>query len=155
MAIEQVVKGTCFCGAVEVTTRGQPVAMGYCHCESCRHWSAGPVNAFTLWRPETVSVTGGAAQLGSYAKNPQSVRRFCRTCGGHVLTEHPTMGLTDVYSAAHSGRAPEDEGRASGAWRFGRDAAGVTRPGQSALGLPANRRHAFNRTVRRSRVVLP
>ena len=85
MAIEQVVKGTCFCGAVEVTTRGQPVAMGYCHCESCRHWSAGPVNAFTLWRPETVSVTRGAAQLGSYAKSPQSV--------------HPTMGLTDVYSA--------------------------------------------------------
>lgn len=31
--------------------------MGYCHCESCRHWSAGPVNAFTLWKPEALQIT--------------------------------------------------------------------------------------------------
>jgi hypothetical protein len=103
MATAKTLKGECFCGAVEVTTRGEPVAMGYCHCESCRHWSAGPVNAFTLWRPESVSITRGAGQLGSYAKTPQSVRRFCKTCGGHVMTEHPDMGLTDVYSAIISG----------------------------------------------------
>ncbi len=40
--------GTCFCGAVEVTVTGEPAAMGYCHCDSCRQWSAGPVNAFSL-----------------------------------------------------------------------------------------------------------
>ena len=34
--------------------------MGYCHCESCRHWSAGPVNAFSLWQPGAVTVTKGA-----------------------------------------------------------------------------------------------
>ncbi|HWD36542.1 MAG TPA: hypothetical protein VG840_10295, partial [Casimicrobiaceae bacterium] len=39
--------GRCFCGAVQFTATGEPAAMGYCHCESCRHWSAGPVNAFT------------------------------------------------------------------------------------------------------------
>jgi len=33
-------------GQVEVT--GSPEAMGYCHCGSCRSWSGGPVNAFTL-----------------------------------------------------------------------------------------------------------
>ena len=32
-------KGTCFCGAIEVTVNGAPAAMGYCHCDSCRHWS--------------------------------------------------------------------------------------------------------------------
>src|SRR5262249_32727059 len=37
-------KGSCFCGAVEMAVTGEPVAMGYCHCESCRKWSAGPVN---------------------------------------------------------------------------------------------------------------
>ena len=45
------------CGAVEVTATGEPAAMGYCHCESCRHWSAGPVNAFTLWPPANVKIT--------------------------------------------------------------------------------------------------
>ncbi|MCW8859619.1 MAG: GFA family protein, partial [Deltaproteobacteria bacterium] len=43
-------QGSCFCGAVEFTLTGQPEAMGYCHCDSCRHWSAGQVNAFTLWK---------------------------------------------------------------------------------------------------------
>src|SRR5229473_338409 len=52
--------GTCFCGTVEVEVTGAPEAMGYCHCRSCRSWSAGPVNAFTLWKPENVKVTKGA-----------------------------------------------------------------------------------------------
>jgi len=92
-------KGTCFCGAIEVKASGEPAAMGYCHCESCRHWSAGPVNAFTLWKPEAVTIAKGAEQLGSYAKTKQSIRKWCQQCGGHVLTEHPGLGLTDVYAA--------------------------------------------------------
>jgi hypothetical protein len=92
-------RGSCFCGAVEVEVTGAPAAMGYCHCESCRHWSAGPVNAFTLWAPEAVAITKGEDNLGTYNKTPQSYRKWCTTCGGHVVTEHPKMGLTDVYAA--------------------------------------------------------
>jgi hypothetical protein len=77
--------------------------MGYCHCGSCREWSAGPINAFTLWNPASIEVTQGADQLGSYAMTPQSVRRWCRACGGHVLTEHPAWNLTDVYAATIPG----------------------------------------------------
>lgn len=33
-------QGNCFCGAVQFTVSGEPVAMGYCHCQSCREWSA-------------------------------------------------------------------------------------------------------------------
>jgi hypothetical protein len=91
--------GSCFCGAVQLTVSGEPAAMGYCHCDSCRSWSAGPVNAFTLWKPEAVRITKGADLIGSYNKTPQSTRKWCKACGGHVLTEHPTMGLTDVYAA--------------------------------------------------------
>ena len=35
---------------------------------------------------------------GTFNKT-ESFRRWCKTCGGHVLTEHPGMGLTDVYAA--------------------------------------------------------
>ena len=56
-------KGECFCGAVHVEVSGEPEAMGYCHCRSCRSWSGGPVNAFTLWKPNAVRVTAGAEQL--------------------------------------------------------------------------------------------
>ena len=97
--------GKCFCGAVELTATGEPAAMGYCHCSSCREWSAGPVNAFTLWPRDQVRITKGAGNLASYAKSPQSERKWCKTCGGHVLTDHPSFGLTDVYAAVIPGLA--------------------------------------------------
>jgi len=91
--------GTCFCGAVEIAVTGAPEAMGYCHCSSCRSWSAAPVNAFTLWKPENVRVTKGAEFLGRFRKTEMSDRQFCTKCGGHLMTDHPTLGLTDVYAA--------------------------------------------------------
>jgi len=96
---EAIHHGRCLCGAVELKVHGEPEAMGYCHCESCRHWSAAPVNAFTLWKPDAVEIVRGADALGGYCKTPQSHRRWCTACGGHVLTEHPEMGLVDVYAA--------------------------------------------------------
>jgi len=91
-------KGSCFCGTVQFTVSGEPAGMGYCHCHSCRHWSASPVNAFTLWKPDAVKVTQGAEHVGTYNKTPKSYRKWCRKCGGHVFTDHPGMGLIDVYA---------------------------------------------------------
>lgn len=96
-------QGSCFCGAVQFTVSGAPVAMGYCHCESCRHWSASPVNAFSLWQPDSVKITQGADNIGSYHKTTQSYRKWCKTCGGHIFSEHPGMGLTDVYAGVLPG----------------------------------------------------
>ena len=92
-------KGSCFCGAVQFTVTGEPAAMGYCHCESCRTWSAGPVNAFTLWKPEQVKVTQGEDQIGEYNANERSYRQWCKSCGGHLFAEHPHWNLVDVFAA--------------------------------------------------------
>jgi len=93
-------KGKCFCGAVQFEVTGEAAAMGYCHCESCRSWSAGPVNAFTLWKPESLKVTKGAELIGTFNKTPGSSRKWCRTCGGHLFTDHPGFGLIDIYAAS-------------------------------------------------------
>ena len=98
-ATENIYEGQCYCGAVKITVTGEAAGAGYCHCANCRSWSAGPVNAFTLWKPESVRVTQGAEQIGTYNKTPQSYRKWCRTCGGHLFTEHPGMELIDVYAA--------------------------------------------------------
>ena len=92
-------KGNCFCGAVEVTVTGEPVAAGYCHCASCRSWSAAPVNAFSLWKPEAVKITQGESNVSAYHKTEKSHRKFCKICGGHLLTDHPLWGVVDVYAA--------------------------------------------------------
>jgi hypothetical protein len=103
MSTENEYEGRCFCGAVEVRVTGQPAAAGYCHCTSCREWSAGPVNAFTLWPPTAVAVTRGADLVGSFQKTERSIRKWCMKCGGHLFTEHPLWGVIDVYASTIPG----------------------------------------------------
>jgi hypothetical protein len=57
------------------------------------------VNAFTLWQPDALQVTKGAEHIGTYNKTPNSYRKWCKLCGGHIFTDHPPMGLVDVYAA--------------------------------------------------------
>ena len=92
-------EGSCFCGAVQLEASGAPEAMGYCHCRSCRSWSGGPVNAFSLWKPEQVRVTAGAEHQAIFEKTDMSQRQFCTKCGGHVMNNHPGLGLVDVFAA--------------------------------------------------------
>jgi hypothetical protein len=92
-------QGACFCGAIQIQAQGEPAAMGYCHCDSCRSWSAGPVNAFSLWQPDAVKVMAGGEHLATFSKTPFSERQYCSKCGGHVMTNHPPIGLIDVYAA--------------------------------------------------------
>ena len=86
-------RGECFCGAVRIEVAGEPEGMGYRHCASCRSWSAAPVNAFTLWKPEAVRITQGSEKIGMFQKTPLGQRQYCRACGGHLLTNHPFLGL--------------------------------------------------------------
>jgi hypothetical protein len=95
--------GACFCGTVKIEASGEPQAMGYCHCRSCRSWSGGPVNAFSLWTPDAVKVTAGAEQVATYQKTELSQRQYCAKCGGHLMTNHPTLGLVDVFAATLPG----------------------------------------------------
>jgi hypothetical protein len=85
-------QGKCFCGSAGSPLPGT-AAMGYCHCSSCREWSAGPVNAFTLWPPEALKITKGAENIGVHHRTDRSLRKWCKTCGGHLFTDHPQLEL--------------------------------------------------------------
>jgi hypothetical protein len=93
-------KGRCFCGAVEIAVTGAPEEMGFCHCGSCRSYTGAPLVAFVLFKAENVKVTKGAEAIGRFRKSDMSERQFCTRCGGHLMTDHPTLGFTDVYAAA-------------------------------------------------------
>ena len=95
--------GGCFCGRVRFEVSGRPAVTGYCHCEDCQKWSASPVNAFSLWPAAQVRITAGESELAVFNKTESSYRKFCRICGGHVMTDHPGMGLVDVYASLIEG----------------------------------------------------
>ncbi len=91
--------GECFCGAVQIEVTGEPEVMGYCHCRSCRSWSGGPVNAFSLWKPDAVRITAGAENIATFQKTPLSQRQYCKLCGGHLMANHPPLKMVDVFAA--------------------------------------------------------
>jgi hypothetical protein len=91
--------GRCFCGKVEVKASGDPLLMGFCHCSSCREWSGAPVNAFSLWQRDQVQVTKGADQVATFNRTEHSFRKWCKACGGHLLSEHPNVGVVDLCAA--------------------------------------------------------
>jgi hypothetical protein len=39
------------------------------------------------------------ARRGGDRHLQKSHRKWCKICGGHLFTEHPAWGLTDVYAA--------------------------------------------------------
>lgn len=43
-------------------------------------------------------VTQGAEQVATFHQTPRSFRKWCRQCGGHLMTEHPEWGLVDVFA---------------------------------------------------------
>lgn len=98
-------RGQCFCGAVGIEAVGTPLEMGYCHCNSCRAYSGAPFVAYALWQAKQVRISRGAALVGRFNKTGMSERHFCTRCGGHLLSRHPTLGLTDVCAAALPGIA--------------------------------------------------
>ena len=57
------------------------------------------MNAFSLWSPDQVTVTKGGHLIQTFNKTAGSSRKWCKNCGGHIMTDHPTLGLVDVYSA--------------------------------------------------------
>ena len=59
-----------------------------------------PVSAFTLWKPDQVKITKGEEFLGKFKSSEISDRRYCTKCGGHVMVDHPTLGLVDVRVGA-------------------------------------------------------
>jgi hypothetical protein len=98
-------KGTCFCGAVAFEATGAPVFMGYCHCTDCRTWLGAPVNGFAMWAPPNVRITKGAEHVGSFNKTEKAYRKFCKTCGGAVMTELRGFGLVELFPALMPGFA--------------------------------------------------
>ena len=97
-------QGSCFCGAVTIEVSGDPVSEGYCHCNDCRAWSAGPVTSYGLWPTPAVKITAGEDKLGTFSKTGTTNRRGCTICGGVMMAELPGAGLIDVFPTLLKGR---------------------------------------------------
>ena len=89
-----------------------PAAAGFCHCSACRSWAAAPVKKFSLWKSEAVKIIKGEENIGVFHKTAKIYRKFCKICGGHLMTSHPRRAQVDVYAAT----VPMPPARADRTW---------------------------------------
>jgi hypothetical protein len=73
--------GSCNCGAVKLTLRGDPKRVGLCHCLTCRKESGGPFMAFAVWDAPYTIITG---ETHSW-KQTTDYRHFCPKCGSTLF----------------------------------------------------------------------
>ena len=96
-------KAHCACGEVEAELSGEAVLQCYCHCTDCRDWLGAPVHAATVWPNAQVRFTKGADNVVTYKRTDNSHRKSCKSCGGAVLVEHPSLGVFDVLASTIEG----------------------------------------------------
>ncbi|HHF3092071.1 TPA: GFA family protein [Vibrio diabolicus] len=73
-------KGTCLCGAIEVTADAKN-EVSLCHCSMCRKWSSGALHAVHCGP----NVTFKGAEPKCYQSSDWAVRGFCGECGTNLF----------------------------------------------------------------------
>jgi hypothetical protein len=91
--------GSCFCGAVEFSLKGEPLFTQYCHCNKCRDIAAESNNiadkvsySFTAAYLTTLfSIIRGCDQLESEARNTSNLF-LCKNCKSLIygISQDPT-----------------------------------------------------------------
>ena len=77
--------GRCMCGAIRYELVSDPIAIIYCHCESCRRHTGAPTSALAGMRRDDVRFTQGERAI--YESSPGVGRGFCRDCGTTLTWE--------------------------------------------------------------------
>jgi GNAT superfamily N-acetyltransferase len=79
---EQGFTGGCLCGNVRYSVQSLPNFVYYCHCGKCRKISGSVVGAWLTVPANQLSITG---ELSTFNSSKEYFRRFCSSCGSHVL----------------------------------------------------------------------
>lgn len=84
--ISEQLEGGCLCGAVRFIANGQPKAIYWCHCQSCRNHTGAPVSVFVLFDRNSYAVIKG--EITKFDSTPGRTRRgFCAKCGSTLTCE--------------------------------------------------------------------
>jgi hypothetical protein len=70
--------GSCLCGQVRLSVRGEPLRVGICHCTDCRQESGSAFTFFGIWPAGQFERSGESAQFNG--------RHFCTSCGSRLFS---------------------------------------------------------------------
>lgn len=76
------IKGSCLCGAVQITAKPANKKVGACHCVMCRKWGGGP---FMEINCGTEVLFNDQECITVYNSSDWAERGFCKMCGSHLF----------------------------------------------------------------------
>jgi hypothetical protein len=86
---------SCYCGQLQIEVRGEPRAVGICHCLACQK-RTGSVFAALAGFAAPYTVTGTATEFVRTGDQGAKFRfRFCPVCGSTVF--HTEEGYEDRW----------------------------------------------------------
>ena len=85
------VKGSCLCGAVQVTVKTLSHSIGACHCGMCRKWAGGPWLGVDCGTDVFFESTEFVA---IYNSSDWAERGFCAKCGSNLFYRVKKTGQT-------------------------------------------------------------
>lgn len=88
--------GTCLCGGVRVTTRGDLRGVVFCHCSQCRK-QTGLYYAATEVADDRLAVEGGD-NISWYEASTFAKRGFCKVCGSALFWKAADSKVTSVMA---------------------------------------------------------
>lgn len=74
--------GSCRCGRVKISVRGEPKRVGICHCTDCRQESGSAFAFYAIWPADHFEHQGDTAEFAG--------RSFCPTCGSRLFSVDST-----------------------------------------------------------------
>jgi hypothetical protein len=77
-----IVKGSCLCGAVKISTTNINHHVAACHCSMCRKWGGAALLGVEC--NEGVSFEG-EENISAYQSSEWAERGFCIKCGSHLF----------------------------------------------------------------------
>lgn len=90
--------GSCLCGAVTFTVRGDLNPPDACHCTKCRKTSGHYYSGTDI--PKSALTVHGGENVTWYASSEKVNRGFCKICGSNLFFDPPHLDWTSVSMGA-------------------------------------------------------
>jgi hypothetical protein len=80
-----MLRGSCFCKAVQYESHGRILRFFNCHCPDCRKLSGAAFASFLSVEADGFRIVAGEEKLHPYQSSPGKARNFCGVCGTHLF----------------------------------------------------------------------
>lgn len=86
-----MLSGSCLCGQVAYEVDAELAGIVHCHCETCRKAHGSAFSSVAAVPRAAFRWTRGEALLKAFESSPGKFRRFCSTCGSHIVADRPAQ----------------------------------------------------------------